>query len=384
MSGLGYIAAVQPGDMARPVTEAEFDSITQQQFPKRHPGTQKTANNSTQQQTPVKLEASELPPDTIRIGIINFADKSSTIRKEASTAAHLTANFLAASKKFAVIEPDTLEAAALANRVDISGVIEPLTAAEIGRLTGCQYVVTGQLATLTEREIRTGDFISQDSGMLSDATLNTKVNNKSEARELLWTMAIELFGRMERFSKLPNNVVARTSEASIEVNASIIDAKTGKIVALLPAHGNAFKTIKIVQKNNGRTKSAETVDTESIKSSALASLAADLSDRIRTSISGEDMHVVLSSKNGIVINRGLYDGIEPGSMYVMYPKNKTPENAQAVIIINEVQDLYSVAELSRSMSEKYKPAPGTRLETVSFYELMQSQMKTVTTGRGKK
>ena len=374
-------------DMVEPITKnnvtAYLSQISDgkvQPFPAQHPGfkkaesassatavqkkTQKPSQPKKGKNTVATEELPALPPGVIRVGVINFDSKTEGISQaEASTLTDLLSRILSNSDKIAVLERDKLEAIAGEHELNISGIIDPATAAQIGKLASCQYILTGSVTDVEQSDTISGRYIRPTESANYSQILNPRNRplSRTGAGILLGLELLDMAIQADNAQK--ENVVTETYEIITNVDVRLINVQTSQIAMAFTEQGSAAESNTVTQDGNGNLKGMS-INAGSIENRSIASTAANIGNRVREFLADEKLQI--SSVNGdeIIINRGSSSGIQIDDLFCVYNDGQTGGDTEAIISVKDVQDLFSTAELAQSISDSYSVAQGGRLESV--------------------
>ena len=102
--------------------------------------------NASQNYTPIN-------PDSKRIGIIGFNSKANEVSdREASSAENFLTRMLTNSNSLTILERERFDDIAREHRLNLSGLIDPKLAVRVGKLAGCQYILTGAVTEFSGRK----------------------------------------------------------------------------------------------------------------------------------------------------------------------------------------------------------------------------------------
>jgi curli biogenesis system outer membrane secretion channel CsgG len=97
--------------------------------------------------------------DVVRIGIMQFESKAYGVSaQEADAIRDIFTRHLANSRTIAVVEREQLLKIGEELRIGLSGLVDPSTAAKVGKIAGCRYMLFGSVTKLEEKE-RHDEFI---------------------------------------------------------------------------------------------------------------------------------------------------------------------------------------------------------------------------------
>lgn len=372
----GNIAAIRVDDKLEPVMEMlmnnELKAISEGQmatFPSQHPEVKKAEvkqSVSTAKPQTVSKPKNEplpaLPPGVIRVGIVNFENKSNGfLGSEASAFTDLLSRMLSNSEKIAVLERDRLDVIGSEQKLNLAGILAPETAAQIGKLASCQYILMGAVTNVEAKDTVSGRYIQP-------RNQNVHVPNVPPGYELNTTgkvlVGIQLLGMLIDAAERPQeNTVTETHEVLTTVDVRLVNVATGQIEMAFTEHGSAAQSDVVTQDSDGNIKSVE-ANYGSLEGQSVASAAANLSYKIREKLVGELVQISSVNDSEIIINRGSSSGLQIGDLFCVYDKGQFGGDTEAVISVTDVQESFSVAELAKSLVDSYVAPVGARLEPV--------------------
>ncbi|MBQ7578050.1 MAG: hypothetical protein IJT21_07295 [Synergistaceae bacterium] len=359
-SNLGNISTLRPDDILRPVNNMIVDNYLSNKFsfPDKRPEIAAAPSSS---QAPANVEPiPALPPGMIRVGVVNFDSKAAGIpQKGASTLSDLLSRMLANSDKIAVLERSQLNAIAREHKLNLSGLIDPATAAQIGKLASCQYILIGSVTGCEERDTVSGRYI-RPTESANFSRYNTANMSSKAAGVLLGLEIIALIAKNSEAQK--ENIVIETHEVITEIDARLINVQTSQIIAV-SVKGSAAQSDVITQDGNGQIKHVE-ANYGDLSNRAIASTAANLGQRIREVLANELVQITSVNDGEIIINRGSSSGIQVDDLFCVYSEDQSGGDTEAIISIKDVQESFSTAEIAKSIYDPYSPAVGSRLEPV--------------------
>ncbi len=92
-------------------------------------------------------------PDAKRIGIIGFNSKSNEVSNlQASSAENFLIRMLLDSHSITILEREKINEIALEHKLNLSGLIDPKLAIRVGKLAGCQYILTGAVTEFSGKK----------------------------------------------------------------------------------------------------------------------------------------------------------------------------------------------------------------------------------------
>ena len=368
VNGAGNISLIRTEDTIEIFNQKHLEYFTngEYKFPDKRIDVKKAEvkpAKDPQKSNAVKTEPlPTLPPGAVRIGIMRFtSDAYEVTDDEALSLTDLLSRMLSNSNKIVVLERDRLEAIAGEQKLNLSGIIDPATAAEIGKLASCQYMLMGSVTGLQENDIISGRYIRPTSGN-SYSDVLAKANYSTGAGRVVAGLAI-LGMIMEATEKPKDNVVTETHETITAVDARLVDVQTSRIIAAFSEKGSAAQSDIITQDKEGHVKKVE-ANYGSLQNRSIASAAANLGYKVREKLAGEQVQISAINGDEIIINRGDSSGVQVGDLFCVYSDGKTGGDTDAIISITDVQEAFSTAEIAKSVTNSYSPVIGSRLEPI--------------------
>jgi curli biogenesis system outer membrane secretion channel CsgG len=225
------------------------------------------------------FEGSAAAADKIRLGVLKFNSKAEGVSdKQAEIITDIFTGTLSGSKTISVHERVELDKIGEELRLGQSGLIDPSTAAEIGKLAGLQYILLGSVTNLSQKEE-------------------------------VFNLPIKGF-----------NFTSVTHEATATIDIRIVDVETTEIRMALKESGFASDS------SGGITyKGGGVVDAEfgGLKASAISAAAYRLGREIREKLGGEYSYVVGGGGSEFIIDAGSNMGVNEGEIFLVYSDGKT-------------------------------------------------------------
>ena len=247
----------------------------------------------------------------IRIAVLPFVSRSSEVSAtQASQVTEMVMRGLHSSPSILLTERERLRTVMSEQGFNfLSGVFEQNTAAKIGSIIGCQYILFGSVMQVTEKYLTDSVFMS---------------------------------GRA-------------TKETVAIIEARIIDVATRRIVLSASETGGFTEILK------------ERVQSSNHRKAALEIASSRLCDRVRAVLADEYPAIISVSKNKIRINRGKNSGVNIGTLYRVYQEYEIPYEINgsspgkhtinlAVIRVTDVQGGFSTAEVVKPDTKNKTPS----------------------------
>ena len=238
------------------------------------------------------------------VGIMQFQSSNGDVEhSRAALIGDIFTQMLATSNKITIVGRELLSSIATENKLASSGYISPETAREVGRLAGCNVIITGSVTDFTK--------ISKSSGVLI--------------------------------------VTSAKEEAKAAANVNVIKVDTGETILSLYENGRAAQSgsaIYIWGITSGKYQ------INGMEAGAVAELAARLSIKVRDTLTGEHPQVISTSNKEIVFNIGSLLGSRKNALYRVYSNAKGYDETIAIVKVKEVNNDYSVAKIAGKKSGK--------------------------------
>ncbi|MDR1472915.1 MAG: hypothetical protein LBS75_10380 [Synergistaceae bacterium] len=214
------------------------------------------------------LEAA--PSGRIKLGVVGFTSKASGVSQEqASIVSDLFTRTLASSQTISVIEREQINKIGAEHRFNMSGLVDPSTAAEIGRIMGLQYMILGSVTELSQGASATGFSII------------------AQARH----------------------------EARATIDARVVDVTTAEVLYTFVETGSASEGGSAIS-IGGFTNVEATFG--GIEARAIADAVNRMAHNIRGEVGNEYSYVTSKSGSEVKINVGSSVGVQPGHLYLVY------------------------------------------------------------------
>ena len=382
----GNIKAIRVEDNLAPISQSNINSYLSSisegkiyPFPDKHPEVKKaevkpaesnsTATTATKNNSKSKNEKTSvakeslpaLPPDVMRIGVMNFDSKTDGVSsEEASSLTDLLSRMLSTSDKIVVLERDSLETIAREQKLNLVGIINPSTAAQLGKLASCQYILLGSVTGRSESDTISGQYIRPTERADYSRFLTPNISSTG-AGILLGLQVISMISEANNAKK--ENVVTETHEVITDVDVRLVNVQTSQITMAFTEQGSAAQSDVVTQDGNGEIKGVD-ANYGSLENRALASAAANISNKVREILTDEKLQVSSVNNDEIIINRGSSSGIQVDDLFCVYTDGQSGGDTEAIISVKDVQEAFSTAELAKSLSDSYSVIPGSRLENV--------------------
>lgn len=289
--------------------------------------------------------------DVIRVGILKFESKANGISySNAESITDELTRMLSNSYSIAIIDRSTLEAVAREHRMNLAGLIDPRTAAQLGHVAGIQYLLTGAITS----------FGLTESVEQNDTTA-------------LWN----LIGGKDWAKHMGSKTIAKTENAELTLDVRIIDVNTQEVVLSMAETGKATRTTTM-RADNTNSGSANVQNT-SLRDEAVSDAVARIGQRIKEAVAGEYPQVLRVTGGEIILSLGAKSGAKVGNLYKIsfegedildmrgkvIGKTTTPI---AVVRVEDVKNDYSTARVIKKGGNPSNVQRGDRIEPSSSNE----------------
>ena len=289
--------------------------------------------------------------DVIRIGVLRFASKADGISQwNAESITDELTRMLASSYSIAIIDRSSIEAIAREHRMNLAGLIDPRTAAQLGHVAGIQYLITGAITNCRITE-------------------NVQKNDSTG----LWNA---IAGR-DAAKWLGSATLEKTENAEVTLDLRVIDVNTQEVVLSLAETGKATRKTTMRADNVGGASA--NVDNTSLRDTAVSDAVARIGQRIKEAVAGEYPQVLRVSGGEIFISLGATSGAKVGNYYkISYEGDEILDmrgnvigretKPIAVIRVDDVKNDYSVARVIKKGGNPSNIQRGDRVEPSSSGE----------------
>lgn len=255
--------------------------------------------------------------DLYRIAVLPFDDGSikKTWGEEYSLGkgvADELVTYLLETKRFRIIEREEVDKVLKEQNLGQDGLVDPQTAAKIGKILGVQYLVIGRITEFTTDD--DNDFLANP-------------NDEN-----------------------PMGMIVTTSTSRVTIDARMVDAATAEILTSVTGTGKK-KTVDvgIISKQGGMyfgDKNFEKTDLGKALRMAVVSTARQLAVKAYEGMTGFRLTgmVAYIDSDLIIINIGKKDGVEPGMVFKVARKIETIKDPITGEVIGE--DTEPIAEIS--------------------------------------
>lgn len=295
--------------------------------------------------------APSLADDVIRVGVLKFASKASGVSQSntESVTDELT-RMLSASYSIAIIDRSSLDAIAREHRLSLSGLVDPRTAAKLGKIAGLQYIITGNVTNFSVSETSKAEDKNAWVGVFFGKTLGNAVSNKK---------------------------VEKIEEAEVTLDVRIIDVNTEEVVLAIAETGVARSTIS--GSTAGTTDASLHKQNVNLQDAAISDAVARVGQRIKEKVAGEYPQVLNAGGREIILSIGATSGVKVGNIYKISAEGEEVRDMRgnvigkrttpiAVVMVSEVQNDFSAAQAAKDGGNISLVRRGDRIESISQRE----------------
>ena len=295
--------------------------------------------------------SSSFADDVIRVGVVKFDAKASgvSVSNTESVTDELT-RMLASSYSIAIVDRTQLETIAREHRLHLSGLMDPRTAAKLGKIAGLQYIITGAVTGFSLKETSQVQDKNAWMGVILGGTVGDLVRNKK---------------------------VEKIEDAEVTLDVRIIDVNTEEVVLAIAETGIARSTIK----GSASGKSDESVQKQviNLQDAAISDAVARVGQRVKEKVAGEYPQVLSAGGGEVVLSIGATSGVKIGNIYKITSEGDEVRdmrgkvigrrtNTIAVVTVSEVQNDFSMAQAAQNGGNISLVHRGDRVESISERE----------------
>ena len=290
--------------------------------------------------------------EVIRVGVLRFESKADGIsQNNAESITDELTRMLTSSYSIAIIDRTAMEAIAREHRMNLAGLIDPRTAAQLGHAAGIQYLITGAITSfgITE-EVKKTDSTS------------------------FW----ELVADKNTAKMLGSQSVEKTDTAEAALDVRIIDVNTHEVVLSMAETGKAVRVSKVTAGNDNTGNAS--VQNVSLRDSAISDAVARIGQRIKEAVAGEYPQVLRVRDGDIYISLGATSGAKVGNVYKISFEGEEITDMRgnvigretkplAIVRVEDVKNDYSVVRVIKKGGNHALIHRGDRVEATSSREI---------------
>ena len=236
--------------------------------------------------------------EPIMVGVMPFQSAVGDVSPtQATLIGDIFTQQLSRSDKMQIMGREQLNQIAIENKLVIGGYVSPQTAAKVGQLAECKYIVTGAV---------------------------TEFNKKASSSGVLI-------------------VRSHKEEANAAADVNVIDVETGETILSISESGRAAQSgsgFDVGYFSSGQH------DISGMEAGAVAELTAKLSSKVREAITGEYYQVTEKSGKEITLNIGTAAGAKKDALYRVYSVSGKREQNIAVVKIKTAHSDSSTAVIA--------------------------------------
>ena len=293
--------------------------------------------------------------EVIRVGVLRFETKANGIsQRNAESITDELTRMLTSSYSIAIIDRSVIDSIAREHRMNLAGLIDPRTAAQLGQAAGIQYLITGAVTNFGVKE---------------------SVNH-SDSRGFWNSIAAK--NRNDSFLRaLGSETTEKTENAEVTLDLRIIDVNTHEVVLSMAETGNASRTTKVSSGSSGGSANADIV---SLRDSAISDAVARIGQRIKEAVAGEYPQVLRVSGGEIYLSLGATSGVKVGNRYKISFEGEEILDMRgnvigretkplAIVEVDDVKNDYSTARVIKKGGNISNVQRGDRIESASSREI---------------
>ncbi len=118
------------------------------------------------------------PPEVgprVRVAVVDFENKTTYGSRLGTATADILVTELGKTDRFVIVERDKLEKLLAEQKLGLTGVVEPATAAQMGKVLGAAAIVTGAVSQFGVSQKGTDMLISESKKQIAQATVDVRV-----------------------------------------------------------------------------------------------------------------------------------------------------------------------------------------------------------------
>ncbi len=286
-----------------------------------------TTRTKTSQKLPQTSDVSEYKGPKLRVGVVNFQNKTpSRVLGIGEAASDILGTILQKTDRFIVIPQQDIDSILVQQRMGASGIINPETAAEMGKVLGLNAIVTGAVTAYSEAEEGTEFIVGKSKTQIARVTVDYRIVDTTTGVQL---MADSGAGE---YRKKVTTVLGAGSKASYDTDlrdGALRDALTKAMVNMMQKLG--------ARKWNGRV----------------------------AQVDGDNLYINAGQRSGLKVGDKL-DVFRPGKE-IIDPVTKvklgTTENkiGQAIVQQNDLGDQADLSIANPTSGTGFKPGDIVKL-----------------------
>jgi curli biogenesis system outer membrane secretion channel CsgG len=235
-----------------------------------------TTLTDTSQQLKTTSDVSEYKGPKLRVGVVNFQNKTpSRVLGIGEAAADILGTILQKTDRFIVIPQQDMESILSQQRMGATGVINPDTAAEMGKVLGLNAIVTGAVTAYSETEEGADYLVAKSKKQIARVTVDYRIVDTTTGVQLMADSGAGIY------SKSVSRVLGMGSKAGYDPDlrdGALRDALTKAMVNMMQKLGTKKWSGRIAQ-----------VDGENLYINAGQKSGLNIGDKLKVFRSGKDI-----------------------------------------------------------------------------------------------
>jgi curli biogenesis system outer membrane secretion channel CsgG len=235
-----------------------------------------TTLTDTSKQLKTTSDVSEYKGPKLRVGVVNFQNKTpSRVLGIGEAAADILGTILQKTDRFIVIPQQDMESILSQQRMGATGVINPDTAAEMGKVLGLNAIVTGAVTAYSETEEGADYLVAKSKKQIARVTVDYRIVDTTTGVQLMADSGAGIY------SKSVSKVLGMGSKAGYDPDlrdGALRDALTKAMVNMMQKLGT--------KKWNGRIAQ---VDGENLYINAGQKSGLNIGDKLKVFRPGKDI-----------------------------------------------------------------------------------------------
>jgi curli biogenesis system outer membrane secretion channel CsgG len=235
-----------------------------------------TTLTDTSKQLKTTSDVSEYKGPKLRVGVVNFQNKTpSRVLGIGEAAADILGTILQKTDRFIVIPQQDMESILSQQRMGATGVINPDTAAEMGKVLGLNAIVTGAVTAYSETEEGADYLVAKSKKQIARVTVDYRIVDTTTGVQLMADSGAGIY------SKSVSRVLGMGSKAGYDPDlrdGALRDALTKAMVNMMQKLGTKKWSGRIAQ-----------VDGENLYINAGQKSGLNIGDKLKVFRSGKDI-----------------------------------------------------------------------------------------------
>lgn len=266
------------------------------------PGTKIRQVNTTTVNPTEKVESKYTGPKR-RIGVVGFENKAPYAQARiGNTATDILITELTKSGKFIVVEREKLDKILEEQKFGQSGVVDPATAAQVGKVLGLNAIVTGSIS---------------------------QFGVKSEGKDFLVTQSKQ-----------------QIVECTVDIR--VVDTETGQVLLADSGKGIARKASGKVLGMGNQSKYDETLEGESLRAAIVK-----FTDNIISQVNKKpwSCRVAAVEDGSVYLNAGQFSGLEVGQKLKVFSQGKEIKDPTTGLVMGRTEKEVGVVKVASFFGE---------------------------------